>query len=144
MKRISDILFSSKTTIILLIILAVAMGTGTIIEDKYDTVTARHFIYNSIWFESLFVLLALNFFGHIKTFNMLRKERLGGMIFHSAFIVMIIGAGVTRYFGFEGNMSIREGESSNILFSSDPALKISLTENNDTYNKDFAINFDPY
>lgn len=141
MKRILDILFSSKTSIILLVLLAIAMGTGTFIEDKYDTITAKYFIYNAKWFELLFLLLALNFIGHIKTFNMFRKERIGGVIFHLSFIVMILGAGITRYFGFEGNMHIREGQASNILFSSEPNLRISITEGSKILKKDFPVNF---
>ncbi len=144
MKRILDILFSSKISIVLLVILAVAMGAGTFIEDKYDTITAKHFVYNAKWFELLFLLLALNFMGHIKSFHMFRKERIGGVIFHLAFIVMILGAGITRYFGFEGNMHIREGESSNILYSSEPNFRISITDNGKIFNKDFTINFGRY
>ncbi|MCX6291678.1 MAG: cytochrome c biogenesis protein CcsA [Bacteroidetes bacterium] len=144
MKKIFQLIYSSKTTVVLLIILMIAMGTGTFIEDKYDTLTARNIIYNSKWFEFLFLLLALNFIGHIKTFNMLRKEKLSGLIFHLAFVVMIFGAGITRYFGYEGTMHIREGEASNILYSSDPYLRISLGEKNGDYNKDFSVNFGPY
>ncbi len=144
MKRILDVLFSSKTTIFLLVVLAIAMGTGTFIEDKYDTTTAKTLIYNAKWFELLFVLLALNFIGHIQLFNMLRKERIGGVIFHLSFVVMILGAGITRYFGFEGNMHIREGEASSIIYSSDPYLRILLSDKNKTYNKDFSVNFGQY
>ena len=144
MKIIRAVLFSSKSSIVLLILLAVAMGTGTIVEDKYDTVTARAFIYNTIWFELLFVLLAINFIAHINMFHMLRKERLGGVLFHSAFVIMIIGAGITRYFSYEGMMHIREGESSNILYTSEPYLRINVTDANKTYSRDFLKTFDPY
>ena len=147
MKKIIDTLFSSKTTILLVIVLAIAMGSGTFIEDKYDTLTARTWIYNTRWFEMLFILLAVNFIGHIKAYQIMRKEKIGGFIFHLAFIIMILGAGVTRYFGSEGTMRIREGESSNILFSSDQYLQINLLNKlkigDYSYNikryKDFSI-----
>lgn len=144
MKRILEFLFSSKTSVILLILLAVAMGTGTFIEDSYDTAKARELIYNAKWFEMLFLLLALNFIGHIKTFNMLRKERVGGMIFHLAFIIMIVGAGVTRYFSYEGSMHIREGESSNILYSSEQYLRIAVSEKAKNMEHDYPIYFGPF
>ena len=144
MKRVFGILFSSKTTIVLLVILAVAMASGTFIEDKYDTVTARNLIYNTRWFECLFLLLAINFIGHIQSFNLLRKDKIGGVIFHLAFIIMIFGAGITRYFGYEGSMHIREGEASNILYSSEPYLQISLSEKGKVSSKEFVVNFDPY
>src|ERR1051325_207134 len=144
MKSFFNILYSSKTTVVLLILLGVAMATGTFMEDKYDTIAARKMIYNAPWFTFLFLLLAWNFIGHIKTYNMLRKEKLGGLLFHLAFVIMILGAGVTRYFGFEGNMHIREGESSNILYSSDSYMRISLSENNKNYNSDYLVNFSPF
>ncbi|MCX6296300.1 MAG: cytochrome c biogenesis protein CcsA, partial [Bacteroidetes bacterium] len=133
-----------KLTIVLLVILATAMATGTFVEDKYDTETARAIIYNTKWFEFLFLLLAFNFIGHIKMYNMLRREKISGLIFHLAFVVMIFGAGITRYFGFEGNMHIREGEASNILFSSEPVLKVSATDKGTAFNKDFIVNFGEY
>jgi cytochrome c-type biogenesis protein CcsB len=40
-------------------------------------------------------------------------------IFHVAFIIIIIGASITRYVGYEGTMHIREGASSSTMTSSD-------------------------
>jgi cytochrome c-type biogenesis protein CcsB len=144
MKRLSDILFSPKTSIILLIMAGIAMASGTFIEDKYDTVVARHLIYNTYWFELLFVLLSLNFLGHIKPYHMFRIEKAGGLVFHLAFVVMIIGAGITRYFGFEGSMHIRQGESSNILYSSDSYLRLALNSASETFARDYKIEFNPW
>ena len=48
----------------MLLILVIAMASGTFIEDKYDTVTAKNLIYNAKWFELLFLLLAINFIGY--------------------------------------------------------------------------------
>ncbi len=139
MKQIFKFFLSSKATIILLIILAVAMAAATFIEDKYDTLTAAILVYNTFWFEFLFVLLAINLLGHIKTYNLLSWKKAGGLMFHLAFIVMILGAGITRYFGFEGSMHIRKGESSNVVYSSQPYLRISYSDNNINYNRDFPV-----
>ena len=123
--------------VILVILLSIAIGSGTFIEDKYDTLTSREWIYNTRWFEALFILLAINFIGHIKTYNMFRKEKIGGLLFHLAYIIMILGAGITRYFSFEGNMHIREGESSNILFSSEQYLQVALTNQGDSPSAEY-------
>ena len=142
MKRFFNFLLSSKATIIFLIILAVAMAIATFIEDRYDTITAKMLIYNTRWFEILFILLVINLIGHIKTYNLLSFKKIGGLIFHLAFIVMIIGAGVTRYFGFEGNIHIRKGESSNIVYSSEPYLLVSYTDKTGTQNYDIPVLID--
>ncbi len=139
MKQVINLIFSTKMTILLLLIFAVAMGAATFIEDKYDTVTAKLIIYNAKWFEFVLLLLALNFIVNIKKYNLFRKEKAAVLLFHIAFIVMIIGAGITRYTSFEGSMHIREGESSNIIYISKPYLQIFAADNSQEYTYDIPI-----
>jgi cytochrome c-type biogenesis protein CcsB len=127
-KRVLKFIFSSPMTIILLSVLAIVLAAATFIEQVYDTETAMHMVYKAKWFEVIFLLLILNLFGHIKQYNLFSRKKWAGLLFHSAFIIIIIGAGVTRYFGFEGSMPIREGETSNIIYSSEPYLKISIQD----------------
>ena len=96
MKRLISILFSNRLTLVLLIVLAASIGTATFIEEKYDTVTAKLLVYNAWWFELVLLLLVLNFIGNIQRFKLYRKGKLTNLLFHSAFILMIIGAGITR------------------------------------------------
>lgn len=126
MNRIVKFLFSSPMMIILLVVLAIALGAATFIEERYDTETANQFVYHAKWFELLFLLLIFNLIGHIKQYNLLKRKKWAGLIFHVAFIVIIIGAGITRYFGFEGQMHIREGQTTNVLTTSDPNVTITL------------------
>ncbi len=132
LKKISGLILSTKTTLVLLLVFAVSIGTATIIEEKYDTVTARLLIYNTHWFEVVMLLLALNFIGNIQRFKLLRKEKLAPLVFHLAFILLIAGAGYTRYIGFEGMMHIREGHSSDIIWSADPYLQVNVTSKGET------------
>jgi cytochrome c-type biogenesis protein CcsB len=141
MKRVSDFFFSFRTTLVLLVVLIIAMGGATFIEDKYDTVTAQTFVYNALWFELIFFLLTINMIGNIIKFKMLSRKKFAGFVFHAAFIIILIGAGITRYFGFEGSMHIREGEESNIIHTQSPWLLISSAGNtqNFSYDKPFSI-----
>ena len=123
MKKFFNPLFSTKTTAILLVALAIALGAATFIENKYDTLTARQIVYNSKWFELLLLLLVINFIGNIKRYNFLRGRKLAGFTFHLAFILMILGSAITRYIGFEGSMHIREGESSNVILTTEPRFQ---------------------
>jgi cytochrome c-type biogenesis protein CcsB len=135
-----NILFSSATTLVLLLILIIAMGAATFIEDSYDTATAKLLVYNAKWFEVIFLLLIINFIGHIINFKLFRREKLIGLIFHIAFIITLLGAGVTRYFGFEGNMHIREGEASNIIFSAEPYIAIAASGKDVNYTYEEPVN----
>ncbi len=134
MKKLIDLIISSRTTLVLLIIFTIAIASATFIEDKYDTITAKLLVYNAKWFEFLLLLLVINFIGSIKRYNLLSKGKLPGFLFHAAFIVIIIGAGVTRYIGFEGSMHIREGETSNFIYTSETFLTIKATDNNQNYS----------
>ena len=144
MKRFSKLLFSSPTTVFLLLMLMFAMGTATFIEDKFDTITAYNLVYHSLWFELIFLLLILNLFGHLSKFNMTSRKKWPGLVFHLAFIVIIIGAGITRYFGFEGSMHIREGEETNLIYTHDPFLQISSPGKNDQFSYDKPFNISSF
>jgi cytochrome c-type biogenesis protein CcsB len=45
---------------------------------------------------------------------------------------MIIGAGITRYFGFEGSIHIREGEEQNKCYSTSQYIGYTIRDNNGT------------
>jgi len=139
MKKILNILFSSKLTLILLLIFALGTGIATFIEDKYDTLAAQKIVYNARWFEVLMALLIINFIGNIRKYNLLSKKRFFGFIFHFAFVLLILGAGVTRYFGFSGTMYIREGKSSNIIYSTETYLKVKSKNNSQNFSKDVLL-----
>lgn len=141
MKRILDLLFSSKLTVILLIIVGIALGLATFIEDKYDTATAKVLIYNSKWLEFLFLLMIINFIGHVKKYNFLKKEKLAGFLFHLSLIVMILGAAITRYFGFDGSMHIREGESSNVMYTSEAYFQVIMDGKDGEYKYEKPMMF---
>ncbi|MBK6966793.1 MAG: cytochrome c biogenesis protein CcsA [Bacteroidales bacterium] len=140
-KRIFRFIFSSPMTIILLSLLALVLAIATFIEEAYDTETASQVIYKAKWFELIFLLLIINLFGHIKQYNLLSRKKWAGLLFHVSFIVIIIGAGITRYFGFEGSMHIREGQSSNIIYTSDPYVHIIIQDNDRKleYSRPFNI-----
>ena len=106
-------------------------------EEAYDTVTAKILIYDSFWLEIVMMLMVINFMGNIVRYNLLRFEKIGTLTFHLAFIVVIIGAGITRYTGYEGLMPIREGETSNIMYSAEPFLQVQISDLKErhTYDK---------
>lgn len=141
MKKILTLIFSTRTTLVLLIIFAAAIGAATFIEQTYDTVTAQLLVYHAKWFEIVILLLALNFIGNIKTYHLLSKGKLAGFTFHFAFLLLILGAAVTRYTGFEGSIHIRENKSSNIMYSSEPYLQVSAISKGDTVSTEKQLSF---
>ena len=105
-----EFLFSNRLMAVLFILFPAAMALGTFIESWYSTDTAKIWIYNAWWFEVLMGLLMLNFIGNIFKYRLLRKEKWAILLLHLSFILILLGAFITRYFGYEGVMPIREGE----------------------------------
>lgn len=116
-KKLYAFLFSSRLMAVLFIGYAVAMIFGTFIESKYNTDTARIWVYNAWWFEAIHVFFLINFIGNIKRYELYRKEKWATLLLHLSFIFIIVGAAITRYISYEGMMPIREGEISNQLYS---------------------------
>ncbi|MCK4921250.1 MAG: cytochrome c biogenesis protein ResB, partial [Bacteroidales bacterium] len=141
MKKVLNILFSTKSTVIFLIIFAIGMAVATFIEEKFDTARAKEMVYNAKWFEFVLLMLALNFIGNIKRYNLFRLQKAGSLTFHLAFILLIIGAGITRYIGSEGSMHIREGHSSNIIFDSEPNLHVKIGNTGEDQTSDNQFHY---
>ena len=95
---------------ILFVVFAAAMAAATFLENDFGSSAAYSMVYNTKWFELVLLLLAANLVGQLIIFKLFKKAKLPVALFHLAFIIMIIGAGVTRYFGWEGTIHIREGE----------------------------------
>ncbi|RDI54936.1 cytochrome c biogenesis protein CcsA [Flavobacterium glaciei] len=123
-KKIFSFLFSTRLMAFLFISYAVAMATGTFIESKYNTDTAKILIYNAWWFEAIHVFFVINFIGNIKRYQLLKKEKWATLLLHLSFIFIIAGAFVTRYISYEGMMPIREGASENQIFSEKTFLTV--------------------
>ena len=125
-KKIISLIVSTRLTAILFITFSAAMGIGTFIESMHGTDAARILIYNAFWFELMMVLFLINFIFNIKRYNLLSRPKLGILLMHLSWILIIIGAGVTRYIGYEGVMPIREGNVTNEYLSSDTYLTVLI------------------
>ena len=138
MKKILALLFSTRLMAVLFLVFAAAMGIATFIENDYGTPTAKALVYSSWWFEWIMILFAINFFGNIFRYRLYKKEKWSVLLFHLSFFLILLGAGITRYISYEGIMPIKEGETSNVFYSDQTYLKVTLDD-----NKDQRIVYDP-
>jgi cytochrome c-type biogenesis protein CcsB len=125
-KRLIQFIFSVKLATFLILVFAAVIGYATFIENDFGRVSAKALIYSKWWFELLLFILTCNLIYNLKRYNLFRKEKIAVLTFHLAFIVILIGSGITRYYSFEGMMHIREGEESNIIVSDDVFLQIKV------------------
>ncbi|SFP09407.1 cytochrome c biogenesis protein CcsA [Hydrogenimonas thermophila] len=129
MKRVIDYILSMHSAIILMLIFAFSIGAATFIENDYGTETAKALVYNAKWFEFLLFLLAVNLIFNIIRYRMWHPGKRLVFLFHASFIVILIGAAVTRYIGYEGMMHIREGSSSNEIISDRTFIQLEAAKN---------------
>lgn len=124
MKQLLSFLGSMKTMAVLMLVFAVSIGYATFIENDYGTMTAKAEIYNALWFEGLMGILALNLVLNIYNYKMYTLKKAPIFIFHMAFLVILLGAAITRFVGFEGTMHIREGESASTMLSNETFFSV--------------------
>ncbi len=102
---------------VLFLVFATAMAIGTFVESWYSTETARIYIYNATWFEVIMVFFVINFLGNIFRYKLVSWKKWPVLVLHLSWILIILGAFVTRYISYEGIMPIREGNSENRFYS---------------------------
>ncbi len=143
MKKIVNFLFSGTFMGMLLIVFAVSLGYATFIENDFTAETARILVYNSIWFEVLIGIMAVNFIGMIFTKKLYRIGKRNVMMIHIAWVVIIIGAALTHFFGYEGTMHIRDGETSDQMTSSSDFVVARLSDQGHKFNVNDKIQLAP-
>ena len=119
----------------LLLVFGISIGVATFIENDFGAIGAQSVVYKALWFELLLGLLVINMIGVIVVQKMWRKEKWTNLLFHSAFIIIIIGAGITRFFGQEGLMHIREGQTADSFISDATYVSAIVLDGN--YQKEF-------
>lgn len=152
--------FSSlKTTIFLLILIAVFCVSGTLIPQGltleeyrrlYGPETLRILkaldllnVYHSWWFLSALGALALNIIAcsitRLPSLRGIKPSRVGVYIVHLSVLVIIAGGLITGVFGLKGYMKIREGESTAVVLSRDKAFLLPFS----VRCEDFTVSYWP-
>ncbi len=124
--KLLNFLFSFKATLLLLAILAIGAGVATFIENDFGTSSARVLVYNNTWYEIVLVLTTINLSGIIYKFKM--WNNLPRFLFHFSFVVILLGAIITRYVGYEGIMQIPQGTTTNQMISLEPYLQVTVKD----------------
>src|SRR5690625_3045795 len=125
LKKIASVLFSTRLTAVLFLVFAAAMAVGTFLDASSEsppTPYTRELIYNAWWFEAIMGIFVINFVGNIFRYNLHKKEMWASLMLHLALILVLVGAFVTRYIGYEGIMHLREGETADFILSENAYL----------------------
>jgi len=105
------LVFSMSLTGAMLLVFGVSIGVATFIENDFGPASSQALVYKALWFEVLMGLMVVNMMGVVFTYKLYLREKWGSLLFHMSFIIVLLGAAITRYTGQEGLMHIREGET---------------------------------
>ena len=139
--KILSRLFDTKAAALYILLFAASIGIATFIENDFGTSSAQKLIFKSWWFELLLLFFSISIIVNIWKFRMWQNKKYALLLFHISMIVILIGAGVTRYFGYEGMMHIREGSTSDRFLSADTYLNFDVITNNQRFKFDEPVLF---
>ena len=143
MNKFLRIIASPILAVVCLFVFALAMAVATFIENDYGTATAWKLIYDAWWFELVMIGLGVSFVMSILKYKLWRKEKWALLTFHLAFIVILLGAGITRYASYGGIMRIREGATSNVIISDNNYLHVYISNGETTKTLKKQLEFSP-
>lgn len=141
MRKIFYRLFSPSAGGLYMVLFAVAIGVATFIENDFGTSSAQKLIFKARWFELLLVLFGISIIANIIRFRMVQQRKWSTLLFHASIIIILIGAGVTRYYGYEGIMHIREDSASNSFISAETYLLLEVKKGGKLYRMDEEVAF---
>jgi len=120
--KVLRFLGSVQVALPMILILAVLLATGTIVESRYSTPVAKRFVYGTWWFAGFMVLLAVNLFCSAMSRFPWKKYQTGFVVTHLGIIIVLAGALVTQQWGADGQIALKEGESGHVFQEEKPTL----------------------
>lgn len=133
MNQILNLLFGRKSALLYLLLFAGAVGIATFVENDYGTESAQKVIYQATWFEVLLFLFSGALVKNTIDFKLIKRKLWSVLLFHVSIIIILLGAAITRYSGFEGMMHLREGSSSSQFLSSESYLQLRFQKDGQNY-----------
>ncbi len=133
--------FNSRAAGLYILLFAISIGIATFIENDFGTSSAQKLVYNAWWFSLLLGLFGATIIVNIFKFRMLQQRKWALLLTHVAVIVILVGAAITRYFGFEGVMHIRENNSSSQFLSSKTLLQFEVLKEGRRFSFDEEVLF---
>ena len=121
LKKIYNFFFSLEFAVVLSLIFIAAMMWATLgfyidsegVKHAFNMSDAWKYVYETKWFEAILWLLGINLIGVMFRYKTYKKTPI--FLLHLSIIVILIGAAVTRYFGYEGQLHLRNGESKDFI-----------------------------
>ena len=141
-EKIFRFLCSLKLAVIVIVSLGVISAVGTIMESKYDMMTAQKLVYHSPYMYFVMILLCVNLIAVAVDRLPWKKRHTGFVIVHAGIVILILGSYVTRKIGVDGTLSFDIGETSRNVQINETDLIVYKLVNMESSEKIFSQDVD--
>ena len=125
---------SMKLGAVLMLIVGVASAFGTFIESFYGGRDAAYAqVYAARWFEVVLGLIIVNLILVFFKRMPYSGRQSGSAVIHVSIVVILIGAAITRFYGQEGIISIREGQGTEVFQTDKNHVQVTLNGETASY-----------
>ena len=119
---------SLKLAVILLLSLAATLAIATFLESAYSAKVAQSLVYRSPWFTVLLLVLGLNVAAAAISRYPWKKRHIPFLITHAGILTLLTGSLQTQNSGFDGLLSLEEGQDSNQVVLDEKELRILVRD----------------
>jgi cytochrome c-type biogenesis protein CcsB len=103
---------SLRVTVVLIVLVLLALATGTIVESLHGAPAAGRLVYQAPWFRALLAVFSLNLTASLVALWPWGQRRIGYALTHGSMLVILAGGVATELRKVEGQLQIWEGEES--------------------------------
>ena len=115
LEKIAEKLFrflcSLKLAVIIIVSIGIISGWGTIVESRYDMITAQKLVYHSSYMYFTLFMLCVNLIAVAVDRLPWKKRHTAFVLAHAGIVILIIGSYVTRKIGVDGSLALNIGET---------------------------------
>jgi cytochrome c-type biogenesis protein CcsB len=133
MKKVKIILLSfisEKAALVYIFLFGLSIGVATFIENDFGTDAAQKWCYQASWFNLLLFLFGLSNAYLMFKYQLWQRKRYSALLFHFSILIILLGSAITRFYGFEGTVAIREGQSQQQFLTTEAYLGLKITTAN--------------
>ena len=126
--KILRFLGSVQMALPMILILAVLLAAGTIVESRYSTLVAKRFVYGTWWFGGFLLLLGVNLLCSALSRFPWKKYQTGFVTTHLGIICILAGSMMTQKMGSDGQIALNEGGEGHVFQEDKPTLYYQIAE----------------
>ena len=149
--RLYEFAASLGLAVVLIFFSALALGLATFVEAAYGTPAVQFYVYQTWWFETILVLLAINIFCAAAIRYPWKRHQTGFVITHIGLLTLLFGAFISRTKGIDAQVTVFEGEADKWAVENAVNLELNVSRANHssegsgltTTNERIHVNFQP-